>query len=200
MASLRRAYGALAAGIRFLVAAVRYVRRRRMPAAKRPRLELDFIHPPSWGAETLNFAMTNSGGGGAKNCRYCRLQEFTMAGADGRPPSFSAQRWYSSDRLTIPPGVQKRGSAALTVSACPRAVLGDSVAGTQDESAYVDAIVCQDSAGTVYRFHCFLGPGAAPDMWSAGLLDRIRGVSPPAWVEWALRPEPVEPVRWSEVS
>lgn len=200
MASLRRAYGALATTIRFLVAGVRYVRRRRMPVAKRPRLELDFIHPPYWGAETLNFAISNSGGGAARKCRYCRLQEFTMAGGDGRPPSFTARRWYSSEWLSVPPGTQQRGSAVLTVSSCPREVLGEPVDVNRRESSYQDAIVCQDSAGTIYRFHCSRGVDSAPDVWSAGSFDRLRGVSPPAWVQWTIRPELVEPAHWSDVT
>jgi hypothetical protein len=200
MALLRRSFGVIAATIRFLMTCVRYLRRRRMSEQQRPRLRLDFIHPPYWGAEKLEFAISNSGGGGARNCRYCRLQEFTMAGPAGLSPSFSARRWYGSERLNLPSGAQKRASAALTLSPCPKGILGDVVGESGDETAYQDAIVCQDSVGTAYRFRCYLGPDAAPDVWSAGLLDRFRGLSPPAWAEWAAEPASVERVQWSDVT
>lgn len=200
MARLRPAFGIIAATIRFLLTCVQYLRRRRMTDHQRPHLRLDFIHPPYWGAEKLDFAISNRGGGVARNCRYCRVQEFTMAGPVGRPPSFSARRWYSSDRLHLPSGGQKRTSAALTLSPCPQGILGDVVSAPGGESAYHDAIVCQDSAGAVYRFRCSLGPDSAPDVWSAGLLDRFRGVSPPAWVEWATKAAAVDRVQWSDVT
>jgi hypothetical protein len=199
MARLRKAFEFMAATTRFLVRCVHYVQRRRTSEQQRPRLRLDFIHPPYWGAESLDFAISNSGGRGARNCRYCRLQAFTMAGPVGRPPAFSARRWYGSESLEVPSGSQKRASAALTLSPYPRDILGDMVAASEDGIAYHDAIVCQDSAGTAYRFRCHLGPDAAPDVWSAGLFDRFRGVSPPAWVAWVAEPSPVERVRWSDV-
>ena len=199
MASLRKAFGYVAAMIRFLVSCARYLQRRHSGEQQRPRLQLDFIHPPYWGAETLNLAISNSGGRGAKNCRYCRLQEFTMAGPAGRPAAFSVRRWYSSECLDVPSGGQKRASAVLTLSPSPRGILGDVAAMSRDETGYHDAIVCRDSAGSVYRFRCHLGTDAAPDVWSPGLLDRFRGISPPAWVAWAAEPAPVESVRWSDL-
>jgi hypothetical protein len=199
MARLRKALGFTAATFRFLVSCAHYAQRRRTSDHRQPRLQLDFIHPPYWGAETLNFAISNIGGRGARNCRYCRLQEFTMAGPDGRPPAFSVRRWYGSERLDVPSGGQKRAPAVLTLSPCPRGILGDVVAMSGDEIAYHDAIVCQDSAGTMYRFRCHLGTDSAPDVWSPGLLDRFRGVSPPSWAAWVTEPAPVERVRWSDV-
>ncbi len=200
MASLRKAFGVVAATIRFLRAGIHYLRRRRQTDARRPKLRLDFIHPPYWGAEKLDFAISNTGGGKARNCRYCRIQEFTMAGPVGRPASFSIRRWYSSDQLAVPPGAKTRSQASLTLSPCPRGILGDVLQPRGNESSYQDAIVCLDATGTAYRFRCYLGADGAPDMWSAGLLDRFRGISPPAWAEWAANPVPVDGVRWSDVT
>jgi hypothetical protein len=189
----------LATSIRFLLKCLRYIRRRRLADEQRPNLSLDFIHPPYWGAERLDFAISNTGGGKARNCRYCRIQEFTMAGPAGGPAAFSARRWYSSDRLDVPPGGQTRSKASLTLSPCPQGVLADVVRPSENESSYQDAIVCQDSTGTSYRFRCYEGPNVAPDVWSAGMFDRFRGVVPPVWVEWAATLSSVDQVRWSDV-
>jgi hypothetical protein len=200
MARLRKACGVIATSIRFVLRCVRYVRRRRMTESQQPRLRLDFIHPPYWGAEKLEFAISNSGGGKARNCRYCRLQEFTMAGPAGRPAAFSARRWYISDRVDVLAGGKTRAHASLTLSLCPRGILGDVVPPSGNESSYQDAIVCQDSTGTNYRFRCYLGTDAPPDVWSVRLFDRFRGVSPPAWADWAADSTPVDGVQWSEVT
>lgn len=200
MASVRKAFGVVAATIRFLLVGIQYVRRRRQTDTQRPKLQLEFIHPPYWGAEKLDFAISNSGGAKARNCRYCRLQEFTMAGPVGRPASFSTRRWYSSDQLEVAPGMKTRSEAALTLSPCPRGILGDIAQPGGNESSYQDAIVCLDSAGTAYRFRCYLGMGHPPDTWSPGLFDRFRGIAPPAWAEWATNPTPVERVQWSDVT
>lgn len=185
--------------VRLLMSGVHYLQRRRMQDAQRPQLRLDFIHPPYWGAEKLEFGVTNTGGGSAHNCRYCRLQEFTMVGPSGRAPSFSARRWYGSDRLDVPSGRSSRSSARLTLSECPQRILGDMTTAAGEGGEYRDALVCTDSAGFVYRFHCHRGPDAPPDVWSAGPFDRWRRVSPPDWAQWAARPAPIERVSWNEV-
>ena len=199
MARMRVAFGILKAVFRGVNSAVRYVRRRSMKDEQQPRLELDFIHPPSWGAERLALGISNRGGGTARNCRYCRVQEFSMAGPSGHSPSFSTRRWYISERLTIPPAAQKRASARLTVSACPQAILSDLVDPGGDEGFCVDAIVCEDTAGALYRFRCGVRGSDPPDRWSAGALDRIRGISAPGWVTGTSTADQVEQVRWSDV-
>jgi hypothetical protein len=200
MTMLRQALGVIAATFRFLQKSVHYVQRRRLTDEQRPNLRLDFIHPPFWGAEQLDLAISNTGGGAARNCRYCRIQDFTMAGPVGRPASFSARRWYSSDRLDVPPGGRARSQARLTLSPCPKEILGDVVLPRGNESSYHDAIVCEDSSGTAYRFRCYLGADSPPDVWSAGLLDRVRGVSRPAWAEWVATAAPVDRVQWGDVT
>lgn len=200
MASVRKVFGVAAATVRLVLAGIRYVRRRRQTDEHRPKMRLDFIHPPYWGAETLDFSISNTGGGKARNCRYCRFQKFTMAGPVGRPASFSVRRWYSSDCLDVPAGGKSRSQASLTVSPFPKGILADVLQPHGQESTYQDAIVCQDSSGSAYRFLCYLGDNTAPDIWSAGLLDRFRGISPPAWAEWTAAPAPVDRVQWSDVT
>jgi len=95
----------------------------------------------------------------------------------------------------------KRGrKLSLTLSLCPRGILGDVVPPSGNEWSYQDAIVCQDSTGTNYRFRCYLGTDAPPDVWSVGLFDRFRGVSPPAWADWVADSAAVDAVQWSEVT
>ena len=199
MARMRFVFGILKAFVRAVIGANQYLRRRNMKDQQRPRLKLDFIHAPSWGAEQLAVGISNDGGGAARNCRYFRLQEFSMAGPLGHAPSFSTRRWYASERLAIPPASQKRTSARLTLSPCPQSILSDLVDSGVDEGFSCDAIVCEDSVGTVYRFRCHPGAADAPDIWSAGLLDRLRGLSAPDWAASAKSNDLVERATWSDV-
>ncbi|HEX6509632.1 MAG TPA: hypothetical protein VF221_18540 [Chloroflexota bacterium] len=196
MKRLATAFRAIAATAGFLVTTIRYIQRRRNGGKIRPDLQLEFIHPPYWGGVALELAVRNTGDVPARDCRYCRFQRFTMDGPGGETPSLSVGRWYATNSFSVPGQQKTRSTALLTRDPCPREILNDVVPPSGGDGFFADAIICRDTIGTFYRFQPSLGPGAQPDVWSKGALDRFRGRACPRWAEWVTSPAHIERIEW----
>lgn len=195
---LPRALQAISHGFRIIAGGVRYVQRLRNRGRVRPDLRFESVSQPYWGATQLEVSVRNEGSVAARDCRYARLHWFTMLGAVQDTPSMSECRQYATNRFSVPAGGSVRICASLSAGSCSREVLGD-----LDRPAdrwYLDAVVCRDPADAMYRFRSPSGSGDQVDVWSAGLLDRARRRTAPAWTRWVGRQEKIHPVAWSEAS
>lgn len=152
---------------------------------------------PYWGGIELPIVVRNTGTAVARDCRYCRRQQFSMDRGETTAPAI-AVTWYATGSFRVPvDGASERLVAYATTDECPRVVLDGIPQTAIADSKWEAAIACRDRFGTCFRFRFLDGLNSGVDVWREPILIRRRHAEPPDWTTWLQFPAKVENRAWT---